>query len=117
MKAIGLLLLSLSLVGCSSPSRFGSDPRAALVGPAFLDYMAEFPRDRDTEFFYPSFTSRSGESSVAPSTVLTDTGVPPSVAALLIDIPQPNPNVEGCAGKGYPELERTVIRLFTAVAK
>lgn len=119
MKAIGLSLLALSVAGCSSPNpnRYAWDPRAALVGPAYLEYMAEFPRDRDTEFFYPSFTSRSVETAVPASTPLTGAAVPPAVAALLIDIPQPNPNVDGCEGKGYPKLEKTGIRLFTAAAK
>lgn len=117
MKVIGLCLLTVSVVGCSSPSRFASDPRAAVVGPAYLEYMAEFPRDRSTEFFYPVFTSRGGENAIPPSTALTSAAVPPSVAALLIDIPQPNKNVDGCAGQGYPELEKTGIRLFTAQAK
>jgi hypothetical protein len=119
MKAIGLFLLALSVAGCSSPNphRYALDPRAALVGPAYLDYMAEFPRDRDTECFYPSFTSRSVETAAHPTTAFADAGVPPAVAALLIDIPQPNPNVDGCAGTGYPKLERTGIRLFTAAAK
>ena len=115
MKITGLFLLALSLVGCSSPSRYASDPRAGVVGHAFLDYMAEFPRDRDTEYFYPSFTS--GGSPAAPLQVFPGSGVPLSVAALLIDIPQPNPNVDGCAGKGFPALERSGIRLCTASAK
>jgi hypothetical protein len=117
MKVIGLFLLAVSFVGCSSPSRFAADPRAAVVGPAYLEYMTEFPRDRSTEFFYPVFTSRSAENAAPPPAALTDTAVPPAVAALLIDIPQPNHNVNGCAGVGYPELERTGIRLFTAAPK
>jgi hypothetical protein len=117
MKAIGLFLLALSVVGCSSASRFALDPRAAVVGPAYLDYMAEFPRDRATELYYPAFTSGSVEPGASPATVLTGAAVPANVASLLIDIPQPKQNAKDSAGKGYPELERTGIRLFTAAPK
>jgi hypothetical protein len=116
MKMIGLVLpvLVLCVIGCSSPSRFASDPRAAVVGPAYLDYITEFPRDRSTELYYPAFTSGSVEPGVPPTMVSTGAGVPANVASLLIDIPQPKPDVKDSAGKGYPDLERTGIRLFTA---
>src|SRR5438046_663123 len=50
MKA--LLILSLALVGsgCTTSSKYVNDPRAAAVGPAYLDYIDEYPRDRDTQF-------------------------------------------------------------------
>lgn len=119
MKTIGLLILALVFcaVGCSSPSRFSSDPRAAVVGPAYLDSMTQFPRDRSTVLYYPAFSSGSVEPGVLSPMVLTGAGVPANVASLLIDIPQPKPGAKDSAGKGYPELEKNGIRLFTAAPK
>lgn len=113
MKAIGLILLALSLVGCASKSKFASDPRAAVVGPAYLDYIAQYPRDRDTEFYYPAFTVHSLEKGLPPSTTLPGSAVAPSISAILISIPEPTQQIKNITGKGYPSLERDGLRLFT----
>jgi len=114
MKVIGFMLSALVLTGCSHASRFASDPRAALVGPAYLDYIVENPRDLDTQFYYPAFTTRADENGSAQPQGVIGAAIPATITALMIDIPQPSQNVHDSAGKGYPELERDGIPLFTA---
>jgi hypothetical protein len=105
MKAIGLILLVISLAGCSTPSKFVSDPRAAQIGPAYLDYIVEYPPDRDTQFRYPSFTVTGLEKWVDPYMNALPSPFP-SIDALLIKIPEPSQAVKDITGKGYPQLEQ-----------
>jgi hypothetical protein len=112
MKAIGFMLLALTLTACSHTSRFASDPRAAVVGSDYLDSIEENPRDLDTQFYYPAFTTRTDGAS-QPQGVI-GAAIPATITSLMIDIPQPSQSVHDSAGKGYPELERDGIPLFTS---
>ena len=113
MKAIGLVLVVMSLAGCATQSKFASDPRAAVVGPAYLDYIAEYPSDRDTQYYYPSFTVAGVGKWVDlfPSEMPSSSS---SIDALLTDIPEPSPAVKDLTGKGYPLFEqRSGLLVFT----
>ena len=105
MKVIALILVGMSLAGCSTPSKFASDPRAAQVGPAYLDYIAKYPPDRDTQFYYPSFTMSGREKWVDPYTPASHASLP-GIDALLTPTPEPSQAVREITGKGYPLLER-----------
>jgi hypothetical protein len=98
-----MALVAVLLAGCSAPSRFKNDPRAAVVGPDYLDYIVQYPMDRDTQYYYPDFrlagvTSKVGSSMQSP-------GFPANVDALLTQTPKPTPAVMESEGKGWPELE------------
>lgn len=113
MKVIRFVFLAFCLTGCAS-SKHSTDPRAAVVGPAYLDYIAAHPRDQATQYYYPSFGIHNFQPSEALLTPLPKSAAGPKVAALLADIPEPSRQVQEVTGKGYPCLERTGIRLFTA---
>lgn len=114
MKVIQFGFLALYLTGCAS--RYSSDPRAAVVGPAYLDFIAEYPRDHATQYYYPSFEIRNFELEPA-LTVPMSSAAGPKVSVLLADIPEPSPRVKDITGKGYPSLEQTGLRLFTRQAE
>jgi hypothetical protein len=105
MKVIGLLIVVMLLAGCSTSSKFVHDPRAAQIGPAYLDYIAEYPPDRDTQFYYPSFTISGREKWVDPTTTLLPSPMP-DIDTLLTHIPEPSRAVKDITGKGYPQLEQ-----------
>jgi len=111
MKVIRIVLLILCLTGCAS--KYASDPRAAVVGPAYLDAIAANPRDRATQYYYPSFAIRNFEPAAALSTPWPTPAVTPEIAALQTEIPEPSRNVREITGKGYPCLEQAGLRLFT----
>jgi hypothetical protein len=113
MKATGLICIVSLLAGCAK-SRFASDPRAAVVGPAYLDYIVENPPDRDTQFYCPAFTIGGLHNWADPSLGLSNTS-PTEISALLINLPAPTQKVKDLTGKGYPDLERKGVRLFTAL--
>ena len=98
MKAMVFLILALSLAGCATQSKFASDPRAAVVGPDYLDYIVEYPPDKDTEFQAPWFTLNGRQTE--PSYGVQNTH------PLETQIPTPPPAVTDLAGKGYPLLEQ-----------
>jgi hypothetical protein len=112
MKIMGFALLALSVTGCAS--RFASDPRAAVVGPAYLDCIANNPCDRDTQYYYPAFTVRGMGDWVDPTLTLTNITVDRGITAMLTDVPKPSRKVLEISGKGYPDLEAAGLRLFTA---
>jgi len=96
--------LLVVLVGCSAPSKYKNDPRAAVVGPDFLDYIEQYPMDRDTQYYYPHFAvaeSKPLEAFIAEGS----SSVPQNVSALMIQIPKPEPSVREHEGKGWPKLE------------
>jgi len=97
--------LLVVLVGCSSPSKFKNDPRAAVVGPDFLDYIEQYPMDRDTQYYYPHFGVADAKSLEAFVNEGSNS-VPQNVSALMIQTPKPAPSVSEIEGKGWPELER-----------
>jgi len=108
MKLLGLLLLSVAFSGCST--QYAHDPRAAVVGPAYLEYIANHPRDCSTEYYYPSF--RLTDDVVPPPQPIPLTTVPPT-DALLIRRPPATKHAQREAGKGYPHLEAKGIPVFT----
>jgi len=112
MKTVGWLCLALALTGCAE-SRYAHDPRAAVVGPAFLDSIAEYPPDRATEYYYPIFGVQ-GMTGATPSPVPAPAGEVSPVNALLIERPAACPEVQEITGQGYPRLEAKGVRLFTA---
>lgn len=104
MKAVSILVLALAASGCATKSKYAGDPRAAVVGPAYLDYIDQYPRDRDTQYYYPGF-------GVSGFTNEVDYSLPPSdtyseFKPLLTQIPQRSEEVKEITGKGWPELER-----------
>jgi hypothetical protein len=111
MKVMSSVLLILCLTGCAS--KYSSNPGAALIGPGYLDTIADYPRDRDTQYYYPGFAIRDFELSAEASAPLPKPDLSPAVAALLTQIPEPSQHVKDITGKGYPCLEETGIRLFT----
>ncbi len=98
MKAIGWILAAAALTGCATQSRFASDPRAAAVGPDYLDYIAEYPRDKDTELYAPWFTLDDRRNKRAYERE--------RVGPLETALPMPSQEAIDTAGKGYPLLER-----------
>ena len=104
MKAVSILVLALAASGCATKSKYAGDPRAAVVGPAYLDYIDRYPRDWDTQYYYPLF-------GVSGFTNEVDYSLPASESfsefkPLLTQIPQPSEEVRESTGKGWPELER-----------
>jgi hypothetical protein len=113
MKGIGLIMMVLSLAGCATTSKYAFDPRAAVIGPDYLDYIAQYPRDRDTEFYYPSFTISGMQHWVVPYSSAQETSSLSGVSALLTHMPAPSPAVKDITGRGYPSLEKAGLPLFT----
>jgi hypothetical protein len=116
MKVSRFVFLVLFLTGCAS-SKFSSNPGAAVVGPGYLDAIAEHPRDRDTQYYYPSFKIQDYQPSAEALEPLPKAAVGAEVAALLTYVPEPSAHVKEITGKGYPCLERTGIQLFTGPAQ
>ena len=102
-------LLALLMAGCATQSPYANDPRAAVVGPAFIDYIHEFPRDRATQYYYPRFTSRETAEIEAPG---APSNVPPQVQQLIMTRPKPATLVLATEGQGWPELEKDGILFF-----
>jgi hypothetical protein len=103
MKVLSIIALALVACGCAAPSKFANDPRAAVVGPAYLDYIQQHPRDRDTQFYYPLF-------AVGGSTNVVDYRTPQTASeaefkALVTEISEPTEAVKEMTGKGWPQLE------------
>ena len=116
MKVSRFVFLVLCLTGCAG-SKYASNPGAAVVGPGYLDAIAEHPRDRDTQYYYPSFRIADYQPSADASAPLPKAAVGAEVAALLTYVPEPSAQVQEITGKGYPCLERRGIRLFTGPAQ
>ena len=108
MKPLSIIAVALLGSGCASPSKFVNDPRARVVGPDYLDAIAQHPRDRDTQFYYPLFTvggiTNGADSYDSPSKASES-----EFKALLTEIPQPTEAVKKITGKGWPQLERVGI--------
>jgi len=111
MKAIGLILLGLALAGCA-PSRFANDPRAAVIGPAYLDCTADNPRDRDTELYNPVF-GIDGVTNLDASIALISSASTEAIRPLLVVRPAMPASVEQIRGKGYPCLEHAGMPLLS----
>lgn len=116
MKVSRFIFLVLCLTGCAG-SKYASNPGAAVVGPGYLNAIAAHPRDRATEYYYPSFRIQDFQLSADASAPLPKGAAGPEVAALLTYVPEPSPQVKEITGKGYPCLERTGIHLFTEPSK
>lgn len=116
MKVISSVLLVLCLTGCAT-SKYSSHPGAAVIGPDYLETMAKFPPDFDTQYYYPGFHIRDFVLSADASMPLPKPDLSPEVSALLTELPVPSPHVKAITGKGYPGLEETGIRLFTSAKK
>jgi len=104
------LIVTLA-AGCAQPSRFQNDPRAAVVGPDYLDYIEQYPRDRDTQRDYPAFgisgsPSRKDQFAGLPSTL------PTNIQQLQTDIPPMPPSVQAIEGTGWQQLEQKGMPLF-----
>jgi hypothetical protein len=56
MRATALLIIALSIAGRATNTKFANDPRAEVIGPDYLDYIVEYPPDKDTEFYALWFT-------------------------------------------------------------
>jgi len=113
MKVITFAFVVLCLTGCAA-SKYSSNPGAAVVGPGYLETIAKYPPDFDTQYYYPGFRIRDFEPSDDASKPLPKPYLSPAVAALLIELPAPSQHVKEITGKGYPRLEKTGIRLFTS---
>jgi hypothetical protein len=105
-------LLGLLMAGCATQSPFANDPRAAVVGPAFLDYIHEFPRDQATQYYYPRFSAREVAEIEAPG---APSNVPPDVQRLIMTRPKPTTHVMATEGQGWPDLEKDGIPFFWGV--
>lgn len=116
MKVNRLIFLVLFLTSCAG-SKFASNPGAAVVGPGYLDAIADNPRDRATQYYYPSFGIRDFQPSAELSEPLPKADIGADVAALLTYVPEPSAQVIEITGKGYPCLERRGIQLFTGPAQ
>ena len=116
MKVSRFVFLVLFLTGCAG-SKYSSNPGAAVIGPGYLDAIADHPRDRDTQYYYPSFGIRNYQPSTEASAPVPKAPVSPAVVALLTSVPEPGPHVKEITGKGYPCLERRGIQLFTVRAQ
>jgi hypothetical protein len=104
MKALSIVVLGLVATGCSTSSKYVNDPRAAVVGPAYLDYIDQYPRDRDTQFYYPLFAVSGYTNEVdytAPTSAETAEFKP-----LLTQIPPVSEEIREITGKGWPKLEQ-----------
>jgi hypothetical protein len=112
MKMLGLACVAMVLAGCAE-SPYAHDPRAAVVGPAYLDYIAEYPPDRATQLYYPSFALRD---MAATTGAVVPFPVPPhsAVDALIVERPAESKKVQEITGTGFPDLESTGIRVFTS---
>ena len=104
-----IALVAVLAAGCA-PSRFQNDPRAAGVGPYYLEVM-DHPRDRATQYYYPEFrvagmTNQPEPSLGAPNPELA------KVQRLLTVIPPTPPSVQAIQGQGWPELERQGMPVF-----
>ena len=112
MKAgLQIALVAVLTAGCAHPSWHENDPRAAVVGPAYLDYIDQYPRDRDTQYYYPSFTV-VGLTNWADPVAGIQSVVSLDVQQLETTIPPMPPSVQAIEGKGWPELERKGIPMF-----
>jgi hypothetical protein len=112
MKVITFVLLALCLTGCAS--KYASHPQAALIGPGYLETVAAYPPDRDTQYYYPGFGIRNFELSADASAPLPKPDLSPTVTVLLTQLREPTQHVKDITGKGYPSLENTGMRLFTS---
>jgi hypothetical protein len=99
---IGLLFLALALAGCATKSsRYANDPRAHCVGPAYLDYIDQYPPGHDTQDFFPVFAAYG-------VTYVEESGpADPQIQALLTVRPSPTPEVKASTGKDWPKLLAT----------
>jgi hypothetical protein len=104
-------LLAVLMAGCASESSFRNDPRAAVVGPAYLDYIQEFPRDHATQYYYPRFTSRD-TAEIEPLSPGAPSKVPPEVQQLIMTRAKPTTLVQAGEGIGWSELEKDGIPFF-----
>ena len=112
MKAgLQIALIALVAGGCAQPTWFQNDPRAAVVGPDYLDYIQQHPRDRATQYYYPAFTIAGLTNWTNPLADMPSTA-PTKVQQLLTVIPTMSPSVLAIEGKGWPELERKGMPLF-----
>jgi len=109
MKALATFGLVILASGCTTSSRFAHDPRAAVVGPDYLDVIVENPRDRSTQFYYPDFTIRDLADWTDPYANSPKGSFGQGVDDLLIPVPEPTQEAKQATGKGWPRLEHTGI--------
>lgn len=102
--------VAILLVGCSAPSKFKNDPRAAVVGPDYLDYIEQYPMDHDTQYYYPHLGLAGAKPLTMPNAGGA-AGVPQKVSALMTERPAASPEVLQIESQGWPKLERAGISL------
>ncbi len=112
MKALYVVLLALLAAGCATPSKYAKDPRASVVGPAYLDAIAEYPRDEDTQRYYPVFMIRGFTNKVDYASSTLTSADEPRIDELLTRVPEPTPEGAKSTGKGWRSLEHTGIPFF-----
>jgi hypothetical protein len=100
-----IAFVALLVAGCAAPSRFTNDPRAAVVGPDYLDYIEQHPMDRDTQYYYPDFGAAETNSAQALSAEGPGS-VPANIHALMTRTAKESPSVQRIEGQGWAELER-----------
>ncbi len=105
-------VVALLLAGCCSTSKLAHDPRAAMVGPDYLDYIEQHPRDYDTQYYYPGFTIADLKDWKDPMADLVKPALP-NLQALLTTRPPMAPSVQQIEGKGWPDLEGKPAPLLT----
>ena len=109
--SFAIALVAIVAVGCAHPSWYQNDPRAAVVGPDYLDYIDQYPRDLDTQYYYPAFVLGSTTNREVPP-ASAEGVVPPEIQALQTVIPPMVSAVQTNEGKGWPELEQKGMPLF-----
>ena len=96
--------IAVLLVGCAAPSKYQNDPRAAVVGPDFLDYIDQYPMDRDTQYYYPHL-GLADAKTLDTTSAESASSFPQNVRALMIQGPKPAPGAIDVEGQGWPKLE------------
>jgi hypothetical protein len=111
MKAIVIMAVALVATGCST-SKYANDPRAFLVGPDYLDSIDQFPRDHDTQFYYPLFSVNGMTNWVDPYHSLSKPSPESKIHPLEIEVPEPTKEVQAITGNGWAHLEHTGIPMW-----
>jgi hypothetical protein len=100
-----IAFVALLVAGCAAPSRFKNDPRAAVVGPDYLDYIEQHPMDRVTQYYYPQLAVAGAKTEEALSAEGPGS-VPANIHALMTRTAKESPSVQKIEGNGWAELER-----------
>ena len=101
----------MPVAGCAGQGRFKNDPRAAVVGPDYLDYIEQYPMDRETRYHYPPRIGFTGAKGVEAPSVDGPSSFTAKVQALMTLTAKVPPAVQKTDGIGWAKLERQGIAL------